>query len=360
MPQDGTFVFNSKQGAVSQQPAAAPVPMPLDPKAQMASQSSPTVNTSDPGVNPFPDDPTQALPNISSYSTHSLNPQASAKNVAVQSVNDTSFIPAAPAPAPAPTIAPIPVNGDLNLGTLPISQTPVPVPAAPVTESTQSEVAQPDFRALAEEIVVENNAPSISPAAPAAVISPVSAAIPVVTGDDTLQSESPEIQLPQTQASEVSMASVPNPIDIIPPEPLPPAPKPIIAPDPTALNNSVKPQNPIPTPPMSNSAPTPAVAVTVPSTLPEPQLESDPFIQEVHEQDVKVEQEALETLIASNRIDPEIKEHLKIELLKYKDMESDIAPLGQDINTLAAEVMAPEPATPITNPVQAIPPQPPM
>jgi len=99
---------------------------------------------------------------------------------------------------------------------------------------------------------------------------------------------------------------------------------------------------------------------TAPNKLSDPMLKSDPFIQEIHDQDVKVERDALEVLIASNRIDPELKEHLKIELLKFKDLENDITPIGQDINSIAAEVMAPEPATPVVNPIQAIPPQPPM
>jgi len=92
----------------------------------------------------------------------------------------------------------------------------------------------------------------------------------------------------------------------------------------------------------------------------EPKLISDPFVQQIHEKDVDEEREALEILINSNRIDPELKEHLKIELLKFKSMETDLAPINQNVNNISAEATTPEPETPIVNPIQETPPQQPM
>jgi len=92
----------------------------------------------------------------------------------------------------------------------------------------------------------------------------------------------------------------------------------------------------------------------------EPKLISDPFVQQIHEKDVDEEREALEILINSSRIDPELKEHLKIELLKFKNMETDLAPINQNINNINAEATTPEPETPIVNPIQETPPQQPM
>ncbi len=304
MSQDTAFTFNNNQGATVQDITIPPV-------------TTPVPNT------PLPSAPVGSnQPVISSVMAPPPPPQTimTGTNQGLPSISTfDSFDPSSKIPVDVPaTVVSEPQNtvepettvlpssnqsmtSPVNIPILNAVPTVPTTPTQPTSDTNTTATATPDFRALAEEIV----------------------------------SHTPEPPNIQTQDS-----SIPPEINALPQTPLAsPATTPVVDP-------------PTQTPP------------PLPSTAPEPQLEADPFIQEVHEQDVKVERDALETLISSSRIDPELKEHLKIELLKFKEIENDTIPLGQDINTIAAEVMAPEASvesqTPNTNPIQTLPPEIPM
>lgn len=198
---------------------------------------------------------------------------------------------------PSPTDQEVETNINLNI-TNPNLDSVTPIQTVNPQPDTTTNNAIPDFRSLAEEIMAEQSSTKQSD-----YPQPVTEITQTLQGnnDQTNPANSPSMQQ-QTQAYQP--------------------------------NNEVKNE--------------------------EPKLTPDPFVQPIKEKDVEEEREALEILINSSRIDPELKDHLKIELLKFKNMETDLAPINQNVNNINTENMTPEPATPIVNPVQEIPPQPPM
>jgi len=303
MPQDASFIFNNNQPVVNQN-----FQQTDQVSSTLGSASTPAINLPNPASSPLP-----------SQGSTAINPNpAGLTNTKPQTLPDiSSFTNTANSPdlTLSPTDNAVDLQNPAPLNPLPDANEPVTVNnslAAPVGSASQPTVAtpvdtpNPDFRAMAENIVTNTQ----------------------------IELQSPINTIPTVLNSSPIFSPTPAPNLTIP----------------TDSNLQSTNQN-------TN---TNSDTSTTPVKLPDPMLQSDPFIQEIHDQDVKVERDALEVLIASNRIDPELKEHLKIELLKFKDLENDITPIGQDINSIAAEVMAPEPATPVVNPIQAIPPQPPM